>query len=242
LLLTTRHRRTDFLIFVQIFTVVFDVRLNTATHRNIHHTTMPAIKVEESPEPPIANIAHTVYSGKSSFFSHVFREPRASQEEDVKPSMQQSSSPAPNPRAVVKQAHVATGTGKSTQTDKYSWLSPQSNFPAAAPRSKPAVFASRLSSERRPAVATDRVNKTTTPMIRTSTGAKPPTLHTPSLSTQHTDLIESAIATGQDIRMEEANYETSDEQRDQGMSAFPNMGMDRTHYFPTDVLAKTDSN
>lgn len=198
---------------------------------------MPVIKREESPEAPIANIAPAVYSGKSSFFSQAFSKPRANIDQDVKPPLPPSSSLSSSSRTVASQAHVAAGAVKSNQSSRYSWLSSQNNL-VAAPLPNLAAFAGRLSSQRRPAVATAHVNKTTKSMTRTTTSTKPPTLHQPSLDSRLAKY--TGIATAQDAKMEGANHADSVEERDQDLSAFPPMDTNRKHCSVTSSLRRTN--
>jgi hypothetical protein len=126
---------------------------------------MPAVKKEESPEPPIATIAPAVSLNESSS-SHQGRS--LCNEEDARPLL------PPPPRATKpyilgRQAHLASGTYNGSSPRKYKLTA--SGNSSSRVNVPPLPVVSRFPSRLCPSIATGRVNKTTTAATTT-------TLHT----------------------------------------------------------------
>jgi hypothetical protein len=131
---------------------------------------MPAIKREESSEPPIFTIAPAVSPDESS---STHQGCSVSNDQDARASLPPPPG-ATKPYIVARQAHLGLGKYYGSSPRKYKLAASGTRY-SRVDVPPPPVF-SRLPSRLGPSIATGRVNTTTTAATTTTLSTRTPTL------------------------------------------------------------------
>jgi hypothetical protein len=177
---------------------------------------MPAVKKEESSEPPIATIASAVSLNESS---SAYQGRSVCNEQDAQPSLPPPPQ-ATKPYIVARQAHLQLGTYNGSSPRKYK-LAASVNSRNRANDPPPPVF-SRLPSRLGSSIATGRVNKTTSTATTTTLRTGTPNLPTIKHLTQH---LEQKSDAHKKIRskMDNRAYEYCDDMDGASFTGYPPM-------------------